>query len=277
MCRDQVAGIFNSIRNNLGTVATGGNVAGGGSAGPDQGGGDQTADYDVADPMNGTAFAVYSADDNSLDFYKRKGMPDEGSVFCGRTATKIYPDLEQNGGYWVGKWANRTDIKKVEVVDYGISPEELGSCFFGDTSLEKADMFKLGTSNLQSVQAVFANCTSLNEVNCGNWDTSKVGNMQAVFFNCSSLKTVSLYNWTVKDGLNMSCMFKGCTNLYAVSVGSNWQWTGVGGESYLPAQTASNSAIQNADGKWYAGSTGIGYKPSEIPSKKADTYLAWPR
>ena len=274
LLRDQVAGIFNAINNNLKTVAGGGNAAGA----PEKDDGkkdddDKVADYDITDPASGMAFAVYSEDDHSLNFYKRKGLPTEGANFCGKTITEIYTGLEENGGYWVGKWANRTDIKKVEVVDYGISPQDIDSCFFGDTSLEEVDMVSLGTSNLRGIQAIFGNCTSLREVKCNNWNTSKVDNMQAVFLNCSNLEYLSLYDWTVKDGLNMSCMFQGCTKLWALMIGPNWQWTGVGGNSYLPSQT-DRTIIPNADGKWYDPSTGIGYKPSEMPSHKAGLYQA---
>lgn len=35
---------------------------------------------DVPDPQDGTAFAVYSTDDNSLMFYKRRGVPQVGDI-----------------------------------------------------------------------------------------------------------------------------------------------------------------------------------------------------
>ena len=39
------------------------------------------------------AFAVYSADDNSLNFYKRSEVPNVGQVFEGRTATAVYTGI----------------------------------------------------------------------------------------------------------------------------------------------------------------------------------------
>ena len=42
----------------------------------------------------GEAFAVYSADDNSISFYKRETLPNIGEEFEGKTVTKIYTDIE---------------------------------------------------------------------------------------------------------------------------------------------------------------------------------------
>ena len=39
-------------------------------------------------------FAVYSEDDASLTFYKRRALPVEGSVFEGKTATTVYANIE---------------------------------------------------------------------------------------------------------------------------------------------------------------------------------------
>ena len=52
--------------------------------------------YTAVDPK--TAFAVYSADDNSLNFYKRAGMPSAGDTFNGKTATAVYTGIEDTNG-----------------------------------------------------------------------------------------------------------------------------------------------------------------------------------
>ena len=39
-------------------------------------------------------FAVYSEDDASLTFYKRRALPAEGSMFEGKTATAVYANIE---------------------------------------------------------------------------------------------------------------------------------------------------------------------------------------
>ncbi|RGS88877.1 hypothetical protein DWX63_11020, partial [Collinsella sp. AF20-14LB] len=49
---------------------------------------------DIPDPNKGTAFAVYSADDNSLMFYKRRGVPKAGDMFNYRRVTDVYTGFE---------------------------------------------------------------------------------------------------------------------------------------------------------------------------------------
>ena len=51
-------------------------------------------DADIVDPVHGTAFAVYSEDDHSLMFYKRKGLPKVGDMLNSRRVTEVYPDIE---------------------------------------------------------------------------------------------------------------------------------------------------------------------------------------
>ncbi len=55
------------------------------------GGSGSLTDADIVDPVNGTAFAVYSADDHSLMFYKRKGLPKVGDMLNSRRVTEVYP------------------------------------------------------------------------------------------------------------------------------------------------------------------------------------------
>ncbi|WP_432315872.1 Flp family type IVb pilin [Collinsella aerofaciens] len=51
---------------------------------------------DIPDAKHGTAFAVYSADDNSLMFYKRRGVPQVGDMFNSRRVTEVYTGLKAN-------------------------------------------------------------------------------------------------------------------------------------------------------------------------------------
>ena len=49
---------------------------------------------DIPDPKRGTAFAVYSADDDSFMFYKRRGVPQVGDMFNDRRVTEVYTGFE---------------------------------------------------------------------------------------------------------------------------------------------------------------------------------------
>ena len=73
-------------------------------------------------------------------------------------------------------------------------------------------------------------------------------------------------------------MMDGCSRLEKITFGESFDWSYAPtpeyteNTSYLP--TPDGQCIQDADGKWYAGSTGRPFSPSEIPSKTAETYYA---
>lgn len=88
---------------------------------------------DIPDAKRGTAFAVYSEDDRSLMFYKRRGMPKVGDVFNDRRATEVYTGFEKekyeplirddfNGPVNTPWYDRAAACLKVQVVDSGIKP-----------------------------------------------------------------------------------------------------------------------------------------------------------
>ena len=115
-------GVAGAIRNQFNLV---GNTMDSGAAGENF--------YDATelpDPENGTAFAVYSEDDGSLMFYKRRGMPQVGEIFNDRRATEVYTGFEamryavettedKSANDWTCKtlpwWKHREEIKTAKV------------------------------------------------------------------------------------------------------------------------------------------------------------------
>ena len=78
--------IATAIRNQFNTVA--------GTIGSGTTGENFYEPEDIPDPENGTAFAVYSEDDHSLMFYKRRGVPKVGDMFNYRRVTEVYTGFE---------------------------------------------------------------------------------------------------------------------------------------------------------------------------------------
>lgn len=118
----------------------------------------------------------------------------------------------------------------------------------------------------------FAGCTSLTSLNLSKWKTSQSLNMEGMFSDCSNLKTLDLSGFNTATVTNMAEMFSKCINLRQVTLGDNFAWKGIDG--LLP--TPNPNTIPGADGKWYAMSNKKGYAPADIPSNKADTYVASP-
>lgn len=165
------------------------------------------------------AFAVFSADDNSLNFYKRFDVPKVGERFEGKTVTEVYAGIEKSKFTAINQvpWFKQyQSITKCIVVDE-IKPMST-AFWFALTYMTVCDVSKLDTTS-----------------------------------------TYDMWN-----------MFLAAMRLYELKLGKNFTWQGE--QCYPPIQTA--EFVPNADGKWYALSDGTAYAPADIPSNKADTYVA---
>ena len=171
------------------------------------------------------AFAVYSADDNSLNFYKRKGMPSTGDTFNGKTATAVYTGIEKDTySPSSAPWSNyRSIIASSTVIDDDISPVSTTYWFSNCSSLSSLDLSKLDTSNVTNMGSMFSSCKSLTSVDLSGWNTSNITNMNYMFRNCNKLTSVGdLSNWDTRKVTNMSNMFSSCKSLTSVGDLSNW-------------------------------------------------------
>lgn len=244
------------------------------------------------------AFAVFSADDNSLNFYKRVDVPKVGERLDGKTVTEVYTGIE-NGIYTdYAPWYLSTAevVTNIRFVDK-IKPQNTAYWFNGLLALSTIDFSNLDTSRVESMEGMFYDCYSLTEIDVSMFDTSSVTNMMmmfnnsviksldlsnfetssvtkmsAMFMGCYELVTLDISGFTILENADTNEMFTECNKLQKVKLGDKFVWRD--SPSYLPAP--SRSTIPNADGKWYALSDGKGYAPENIPSNKADTYYAYP-
>ena len=240
------------------------------------------------------AFAVYSADDQSLSFYKRAEVPMQGTMYLGKRATAVYTGLESmtSAPGWMLNYSK--DIKTATVYDEGISPTDTGfwfaelrnmktvdvskldmskcksiGCMFTNcTSLEALDLSAWDTRSLTDMGQAFQNCTSLTKLNVSGWDVSKVTNMNLAFAEDRALSSLDLSTWDNSAATSMKDAFSMMNSLSKVSLGSKFKF--VGTNPFLPEQTGH---VTGADGKWYD-ADGNGYAPADVPSNKAMTYYA---
>ena len=175
---------------------------------------------DIPDPEDGTAFAVYSEDDHSLMFYKRRGVPKVGDMFNDRKVTEVYTGFEsQFYAYTVASDSSNTpwtdhllDITAVQVIDEGIHPISLRAWFALMENMTTCDVSKLDTSGTQSIWDMFYNCRSIQFLNLSSFDTSGM-NIGCAFHDCVSLKTVDLSGWVASSATRLDYMFCGCRSL----------------------------------------------------------------
>lgn len=165
------------------------------------------------DPKNGVAFAVYSEDDHSLDFYKRDRKPEVGETFNGKAVTKIYNVSESSSssfGYGSG-------VKTVEVVDDGIKPVTTHGWFMYHGDIKSANLEKLDTSQVASMGNMFY-YVGFEHIDLSTWDTSNVTDMTCMFSNCAGLTSLDLSGWDTSSVTDMGNMFSNCTGLTSLDL-----------------------------------------------------------
>lgn len=164
-------------------------------------------------------FAVYSEDDASLTFYKRRALPVQGSVFEGKTATAVYANIQNTKSTPPWKGIARK-IERVAVVDEGVAPQTMYAWFFNCANLLSVNLSKLDTSKTTSLEYAFSGCKSLTDIDLSTLDTSSVRSFADVFQDCSSLRSVNLAGWNTSSGNNFSQMFFQCASLGELDVSS---------------------------------------------------------
>lgn len=162
------------------------------------------------------AFAVYSADDNSLNFYKRS-VPTVGDTFEGKTVTAVYTGIEDTeySTSTMPEWVMSDyieSISSVSVVDK-ISPISTFLWFGVLSNCTTIDIDNLDTSNVTVMSNMFdsfgTNVETIN-LDLSNLDTSKVTNMSGMFVNFGSGATtinLNVSNWDLSNLLRSSTMF----------------------------------------------------------------------
>ncbi len=171
-----------------------------------------------SDPSS-VPFAVYSEDDASLTFYKRRALPAEGSMFEGKTATAVYANIENTKSTPPWKGIARK-IERVAVVDDGVAPQTMYAWFFECNNLVSVNLSKLDTSKTTSLGYAFSRCTSLTGIDLSTLDTSSVRSFADVFQDCSSLRSVNLTGWDTSSGKDFRQMFYRCSSLEEVDISS---------------------------------------------------------
>ncbi len=197
---------------------------------------------DTGSPSD-TAFAVFSADDNSLTLYKRADAPVEGTSFLGKEATRVYTGIENSRS--TQPWRDVAEkIASVSVADAGVVPKSLYAWFFGCSSLtgvdlngldtsgtttmafmfsrasavESLDLSMLDTSSCTDFSDVFQDCTSLKEIDMTGWDTSKGTTFAQMLFNCKSLGHVDLSPLDTSSAVSFRQMLYGCSSLAEIDL-----------------------------------------------------------
>ena len=260
-------GVASAIRNQFSTVT---DAIGSGTAG------ENFYDaVDLPDPQNGTAFAVYSEDDHSLMFYKRRGVPAVGDMFNYRRVTEVYTGFETDK-YGVVKYgpsndgalsdvtlntpwcARRNEILSVAVIDSNISPKSVEYWFENLSHATTFRLSKLNVSKTDTLHNLFASDYSVKEIDVSGWDVSHVWDYSHVFIYCPSLEKLDLSSWETASMTKLHNTFGGDSALKTIKLGSGWDTSKVIYFTYTFSE-CSNLVLDCSD--WDVSSMPAGINP----------------
>jgi len=212
--------------------------------------------YAMWDKDPNTAYAVYSASDNSLSFYKTTNTITAGSTYNGKTVTAVYTGFETNSytDYIYVPWYEyRTSISRVEVVDK-FSPLSTAYWFaFVDSNIY--DLTLLDTSRVTDMSFMFYQSGqgtggTYQIIGMDNWNTSSVYNMRWMFsatgYGAITWSIGDISKWDTSRVTNMYAMFSGAkgegTGIWSVGDISKWNTSNVTNMSYMFSNAGTNSS-----------------------------------
>ena len=96
----------------------------------------------------------------------------------------------------------------------------MNSMFANEPKLKSLDLSNFNTSNVTDMRYLFESCYSLKNLDLSSFDTANVKDMNTMFYLCSSLTNLNLNNFDTKNVENMSNMFFSCFNLTSLNINS---------------------------------------------------------
>lgn len=168
----------------------------------------------------GDAFAVYSADDNSLTFYRAYNLPEVDSIYENKTVTAVYTGVEStvfsfDGAKIYPGWVDGEYQKVIKTVDFQttVQPISTASFFDGMSALETiTNIDRLDVSKVTNMGYMFNGCSSLTSLDLSSFNTANVTKMAGMFYGCEKL-TVDCSTWDVSSVIhsNNSYACAGCS------------------------------------------------------------------
>lgn len=167
---------------------------------------------DEPQPSAASAFAVFSAEDNSLTLYKRADAPVEGTDYLGKEATRVYTGIENSRS--TQPWNDVAErIASVSVADAGVAPKSLYAWFFECTSLTNVDLRGLDASGATTMAFMFSGASAIRSLDLTMLDTSSCTDFSDVFQDASSLTSVDMTGWDTSKGTTFAQMLFNCKSL----------------------------------------------------------------
>lgn len=182
------------------------------------------------------AYAIYSATDKSLSFYRSSTPISAGSTYNGKAATAVYTGFETTNYTGASKipWVSYVEsITSVRVVDK-VSPTSTAYWFKDMTYCTMFDVTNLDTSKVTTMAYMFQwsalEVSSVTFKGLEKFDLTKTLNIEAMFDqvgkDATAINIGDLSNWDVSNVTDMSSMFRavGQNKAKTLSFGDLSKW-----------------------------------------------------
>ncbi|THE12076.1 BspA family leucine-rich repeat surface protein [Enterococcus hirae] len=122
-------------------------------------------------------------------------------------------------------FANMTNLATIENAGRldTSNATNMGSMFYGVSSLTSVDVSKWNTSNVTNMSNMFRGASSLTSVDVSKWNTSNVTTVSYMFYNASKLARLDLSNWDMSKVTSKTQTLSGLTSLKELKLGSKTQ------------------------------------------------------
>lgn len=167
--------------------------------------------------MTDSQFAVYSADDKSLAFYRRQNSASEGKEFEGKIATRVFGDFKRLS--WLAEDV-ADNVSSVVVADDGVKPKSISYWFSQFPNLVSADLVKLDTTETMAAKSLFEDCVSLREVKMPRYGLSRAADVSRMFYGCISLENLNMDDFDLYSAVDLHEMFCRCERLKRIGAAS---------------------------------------------------------
>ena len=219
------------------------------------------------------SFAIYSATDSSLRFYRSTSVPAQGSTYNSKAVTAIYKRVNElkataaTGIPWYSSYA--TKIKTVSIEHENIKPVSTAYWFNGCSYMTTGSFAKLNMSKCTDMAHMFGGAgqltSSIRLSGLENWDTSNVRSMYGVFGAMGYYKTAQtttttvvigdLSKWNTSKVTTMNRMFSDTACFSAFNVGNigNWDTSNVTDMSFMFNACGKMVGSSVGANTWYVG------------------------
>lgn len=148
----------------------------------------------------------------------------EGAPWASKECAPIITSVEFQGVIHAktseGMFRGCTNLTSLDLTNlYTTEVKSLELMFAQCSSLERINNLEhLDTSCAVTMSCMFLDCSKLSSINVANFDTHLVYDMSAMFIHCQSLTTLDLSKWDTFNVRNMALMFSACKGLKFVDL-----------------------------------------------------------